>query len=117
MYVQCQHRAVTTPGSSLNRLRVGVLGIRDVAWLVGETPAWLERDFLVLAANFSDGVVPAVVPGNARFAIHNRPCAMVRTNCLLCLPISFKSNKEMRACSVADFPFAQIVITPELWLV
>ena len=101
----------------LNRLRVCVLGVRDVAWLVGETPAWLERGFLVLAASFSDGVVPAVVPGNARFAIHNRPCAMVRTNCLPCVPISFESNKEMRACSVADFPFAQIVITPELWLV
>src|SRR5438874_11998013 len=100
----------------LNRLRIGVLGVRDVAWLVGETPAWLESNFLVLASCFANSVVPAVIPGNARFAINNRPCAMVRTNCLPCVLIRFKGIIEMRACFVADFPFAQIVLAAELLL-
>jgi len=102
---------------NLNWLRIRISRVRDVAGLVGETPAWFESDLLVLASCLADGVVPAVVPGNARFAVHNRPCAMVRTNCLSCAPISFKSNKEMRAGSVADLPFPEIVIAPELRLV
>src|SRR4029077_11911778 len=60
----------------LNGLRFRIPGGGHIGRFVGERFAGFIGKLLVLCANFPDGVMPAVVPADARLSIHHRPGAV-----------------------------------------
>jgi hypothetical protein len=64
---------------SLDRLDHGTAGFRYVGGFVVERFAGLVGELFVLRSDFSDGIVPAIVPGDAGLAVDERPCAVSRT--------------------------------------
>src|ERR1700690_66522 len=103
----------------LNRLGAGIYGVGDVVGIVRDGLTRFECDFFMFGPDFADDVGPAVVPGNAGFAVHYGPRAMIGAEGLVGLPVGLQCDVEIagfgaRAGAYAHFPFAYEMVLPRL---
>src|SRR5438477_11555166 len=77
-------------GHRLDWLGLGVSGGGYVGGIVVEAFARFVGSLLVLGADFADRIVPAIVPGDAGFAIYHGPCAVAWAYRLLGLAAGFQ---------------------------
>src|ERR1700722_15982025 len=94
----------------LNRFGLRISGGCYVGRRIVERPAGLERNFFVLRPDSSNGIVPAVIPTDAGFAIHHGPGTVAGANGFAGLAIFFESDIEIASVvSFAHFPLADEV--------
>src|ERR1700704_797586 len=99
-------RAHTLCGDRLNGLGFCIPGGGHIGRSIGERFAGLIGKFLVLRANLPNGVMPAVVPTDARLAINHGPSAVARSNRLFGLAVRFQRDIEIESIALAHLPLA-----------
>jgi len=94
-------------GRHLIRLRRSIFGISYVRGRVGKRFLWRKGRLLKLIADFSYGIVPAVVPADVRLSIGDDPVPVSRTYGFSCLAAGLKGDKEVSPNPVPHPPLAE----------
>jgi len=94
-------------GKHLIGLRRSIFGISYVRGRVGKRFLWRKGRLLKLIADFSYGIVPAVVPADVRLSIGDDPVPVSRTYGFSCLAAGLKGDKEVSANTVPHPPLAE----------
>src|ERR1700682_5046000 len=108
--IPAPRRAHTLCSNRLDGLGLCIPGSGHIGRAIGERFAGLIGKLLVLRANLPNGVMPAVVPTDARLPINHGPSAMARANRLSGLTVRFQRDIEIESIALAHFPLAQEVV-------
>src|SRR5258708_12709245 len=77
-----------------------------------ECSARFISPLLVCRSHFANGIMPAIIPTDAGFAVHYRPAAMRPPERLPGFPVPFESDTELPAISFATLPLAHNMLPP-----
>src|ERR1700738_3651071 len=91
-------------GGWLNGLGFCIPGGGHIGRSIGERFAGLIGKLLVLRANLPNGVMPTVVPTDARLPINHGPSAVARANRLFGLAVRFQRDVEIEYVALAHLP-------------
>src|SRR6202795_162910 len=104
--IPAPRRAHTLCSNRLDGLGLCIPGGGHIGRAIGERFAGLIGKLLVLRANLPNGVMPAVVPTDARLPINHGPSAVARANRLFGLAVRFQRDIEIESIALAHLPLA-----------
>src|ERR1700687_4555282 len=108
-------RAHTVGGDQLNGLGLCIPGGGHIGRSIDQRFAGFIGKLLVLRANLPNGVMPAVVPTDARLPINYGPGAVARANRLPGLAVGFERDVEIASVALTHLPLAPKVVPAGYW--
>src|ERR1039457_6546617 len=88
-------------------MRSGVVGGGNIVRRVGKGLIRSKGALLIAGTDLADGILGAIIPGDARLAVYVDPLAMHVAERALRIAILVERNEEVVSTAITHFPFPQ----------